>query len=186
MKARRKSDGKIISVEAIIYNAKNGERYFPFELDFNIDAEGEDELLFVSRKKLQYFYERLRKVGENHAAFALQSLFGSKCLPDEEPLFSNQPENYNNENPIVANDNKPTESTCTDDCPSPCPSQHFDNIINQSFADHNRRHIAAKPATATAICSATTPITAAKSSPVSQYSCPTTPKTAPCIGRKHK
>lgn len=48
------------------------------------DAEGEDdEMLYVSRKKLQYFYERLRKVGENHAAFALQSLFGSKCLPDE-------------------------------------------------------------------------------------------------------
>lgn len=50
------------------------------------DAEGEeDEMLHVSRKKLQYFYEKLRKVGENHAAFALQSLFGSKCLPDEEP-----------------------------------------------------------------------------------------------------
>lgn len=49
------------------------------------DAEGEDdETLYVSRKKLQYFYENLRRVGENHAAFALQSLFGSKCLPDEE------------------------------------------------------------------------------------------------------
>lgn len=48
------------------------------------DAEGEeDETLHVSRNKLQYFYEKLRKVGENHAAFALQSLFGSKCLPDE-------------------------------------------------------------------------------------------------------
>lgn len=48
------------------------------------DAEGEeDEMLHVSRKKLQYFYEKLRKVGENHAAFALQSLFGSKCLTDE-------------------------------------------------------------------------------------------------------
>lgn len=48
------------------------------------DAEGEnDEMLYVSRKKLQYFYRKLRQVGENHAAFALQSLFGSKCLPDE-------------------------------------------------------------------------------------------------------
>ncbi len=47
------------------------------------DAEGEeDEMLHVSRKKLQYFYEKLRKVGENHAVFALQSLFGSKCLPE--------------------------------------------------------------------------------------------------------
>lgn len=48
------------------------------------DAEGDDdETLYVSRKKLQYFYENLRRVGENHAAFALQSLFGSKCMPDE-------------------------------------------------------------------------------------------------------
>lgn len=39
MKARRKSDGEIISVEAIIYNAKSGERYSPSELDFNVDAE---------------------------------------------------------------------------------------------------------------------------------------------------
>lgn len=49
------------------------------------DAEGEeDEMLHVSRKKLQYFYEKLRAVGEHHAAFALQSLFGSKCLPDSD------------------------------------------------------------------------------------------------------
>lgn len=45
------------------------------------DANGE-EILHVSRKKLQYFYEKLRAVGEHYAAFALQSLFGSKCLPD--------------------------------------------------------------------------------------------------------
>ena len=37
---------------------------------------------------------------------------------------------------------EPTE-TCTDDCPSPRPSQHFDKIINRGFADHNRLHIAA-------------------------------------------
>lgn len=47
------------------------------------DAEGEDEILTVSRKKLQYFYEKLMAVGKSQAAFALQSLFGSKCLPDE-------------------------------------------------------------------------------------------------------
>ena len=40
MKARIKSDGEIISVEAIVYNAKSGERYSPSELDFNVDAEG--------------------------------------------------------------------------------------------------------------------------------------------------
>lgn len=39
MKARRKSDGKIIEVEAIVYNRKNGERYSPSELDFNVGAE---------------------------------------------------------------------------------------------------------------------------------------------------
>lgn len=47
------------------------------------DAEGEDETLYVSRKKIQYFFEKLRTVGENYVAFALQSLFGSKCLTDE-------------------------------------------------------------------------------------------------------
>lgn len=58
--------------------------YFFGKHNLTSDAEGEeDEMLYVSRKKLQYFYEKLRKVGENHAAFALQSLFGSKCLPDE-------------------------------------------------------------------------------------------------------
>lgn len=39
MKARRKSDGEIISVEAIVYNAKSGERYAPSDLDFNLDAD---------------------------------------------------------------------------------------------------------------------------------------------------
>lgn len=47
------------------------------------DAEEEDEILTVSRKKLQYFYEKLMAVGKSQAAFALQSLFGSKCLPDD-------------------------------------------------------------------------------------------------------
>ena len=39
MKARRKSDGEIIEVEAIVYDAKNGERYSPSELDFDVDSE---------------------------------------------------------------------------------------------------------------------------------------------------
>lgn len=39
MKARRKSDGEIIGVEAIVYNIKNGERYSPSELDFDVDSE---------------------------------------------------------------------------------------------------------------------------------------------------
>lgn len=200
------------------------------------DAEGEEEMLRVSRKKVQGLYDLVYEIyadgtKEWYQGYmkAMQDLFGSKCLPDEEPLFSNQPENYNNKNLIVANDNKPTEPkfkmgdtasyvcsptlkhkctvtkvmqnghsgkweynvifewgkpgmwipesdlepctsqypippesgelkpqtaetqlkeertepTCTDDCPSPRPSQHFDDIINRSFADHNRLHIAA-------------------------------------------
>lgn len=123
------------------------------------DAEGDDEMLTVSRKQIDALQgEIFKAIMDAHDADDWQdaahyildvmprsfaALFGSKCLPDEEPLFSNQPENYNNENLIVVSENKPTESTCTDDCPSPCPSQHFDNIINQSFADHNRLHIAA-------------------------------------------
>ena len=49
MKARRKSDGKIIEVEAAVYNMKNGEPYhkcisdghhYPTsDLDFNLDGE---------------------------------------------------------------------------------------------------------------------------------------------------
>lgn len=82
------------------------------------DAEGEeDEMLYVSRKKLQYFYEKLRKVGENHAAFALQSLFGSKCLPDNvdsselnvDSLPQNPTENCDNKSHISADCNKPAE-----------------------------------------------------------------------------
>lgn len=113
------------------------------------DAEGE-EMLCVSRKKVQGLHDLVYEIyadgtKEWYQGYmkAMQDLFGSKCLPEEEPLFSNQPENYNNENPIVASENKPTESTCTDDCPSPCPSQHFDDIISRDFADHNRLHIAA-------------------------------------------
>lgn len=127
---------------------------FPGKQEKDADTE---EMLTVPRSKVQEQYsgitdeiEELDKNGLYYQAALLRNstnvldaLFGSKCLPDEEPLFSNQPENYNNENLIVVSENKPTESTCTDDCPSPCPSQHFDNIINQSFADHNRLHIAA-------------------------------------------
>lgn len=124
--------------------------YFFSKHNLTLDAEGEGEVLYVSRKKVQELYDLVYEIyadgtKEWYQGYmkAMHDLFGSKCLPDEEPLFSNQPENYNNENLIVVSENKPTESTCTDDCPSPCPSQHFDNIINQSFADHNRLHIAA-------------------------------------------
>lgn len=51
MKARRKSDGEIISVEAIVYNAKNGERYSPSELDFNVNYEDTVIQGWVARDK---------------------------------------------------------------------------------------------------------------------------------------
>lgn len=71
MIARRKSDGKIIEVEAAVYNLKNGKPYhkclsdghhYPAsDLDFNVDAEDtviqgwvardEDENLFMYQTK---------------------------------------------------------------------------------------------------------------------------------------
>lgn len=58
------------------------------------DAEGEEEMLYVNRKKVQEIYrdaDNLRKdpAIPHHAAYwnaeveLLQDLFGSKCLPDE-------------------------------------------------------------------------------------------------------
>lgn len=88
MKARRKSDGEIIKVEAIVYNAKNGERYSPSELDFNVDSEDTviqgwvfvdettfDRILCV-RKVTQGEYEAVWDSG--HPEFCL----GEELFPD--------------------------------------------------------------------------------------------------------
>lgn len=59
------------------------------------DAEGEDEMLFVSRKRVQEEYAILSKelsrrdtdaedyIAWNYAKMTFEELFGSKCLPDD-------------------------------------------------------------------------------------------------------
>lgn len=91
MKARRKSDGEIIGVEAIVYNRKNGERYSPSELDFNVDSEDAviqgwifvDETTFdrtlCVRKVTQGDYEAVWDSG--HPEFCL----GTELYPDMVP-----------------------------------------------------------------------------------------------------
>ena len=94
------------------------------------DAEGE-EMLTVSRKKVQESYAKCKEATKNPYSYPdyshesalsrmalLDILFGSKCLPDEEV--------------------KPAEPELRSD-----GTAHFDNIINYGFHDHNRLHIAA-------------------------------------------
>lgn len=95
-----------------------------------VEAEGE-EMLTVSRNNVMAYYRDAQEDEEEfHPAVEnacnimyqravgrrqmLKHLFGSKCLPDEEP--------------------KPAE---------PKEDKHFDNILKDSFRDHNRLHIAA-------------------------------------------
>lgn len=50
------------------------------------DAEGEDEMLHVSRKRVQEIYSNAithHPCGYNHKKDLLKYLFGAKCLPDE-------------------------------------------------------------------------------------------------------
>lgn len=82
------------------------------------DAEGE-EMLTVKRSDVINEFDKLHKLSYKAADLqlglnAFRTLFGSKCLPDEEP--------------------KPAE---------PKEDKHFDNILKDSFRDHNRLHIAA-------------------------------------------
>lgn len=101
MKARRKSDGKIIEVEAAVYNMKSGEPYHKClsdghhyqasELDFNLDAEDTviqgwvfvDETTFdrhlCVRKVTQGDYEAVWDSG--HPEFCL----GKELFPDMVP-----------------------------------------------------------------------------------------------------
>lgn len=98
-----------------------------------------DEVLTVSRKKVQELHKEycaeLDKEekysaswyvlnGRNHA---LEYLFGSKCLPDEL-----------NEDNFAKSEPKPAEPELRSD-----GTAHFDNIITDSFRDHNRLQIAA-------------------------------------------
>lgn len=84
MKARRKSDGEIIKVEAIVYNAKNGERYSPSELDFNLDAEDTEIQGWVARDKNGELYIYSEKPKRTQW---LRWAEGSAFLPLSHSLF---------------------------------------------------------------------------------------------------
>lgn len=112
------------------------------------DAEGE-EMLTVSRKQVQEMYadiindirdyngENSEMVGtadpilrERAAGMKaqLRRLFGSKCLPDEEPKPAEPKDEHNSDNT---------------DQKSANVSSMFDTIIKDSFREHNRLNIAA-------------------------------------------
>lgn len=58
------------------------------EHNLTSDAEIEEELLAAPRSKVTELYRKFKKDGSNaclYAAATLDVLFGSKCLPDEEP-----------------------------------------------------------------------------------------------------
>lgn len=77
------------------------------------DAEREEEVLYVSRKKVQELYDLVWEMYADGTKDwyqgyikAIQDLFGSKCLPDEKEtpqsrLFHNSHTSYANYAPIV-------------------------------------------------------------------------------------
>ena len=99
MKARRKSDGEIIEVKEwrgasdVIYSSPDMNRFYQApDLDFTSDAEGE-EMLMCEKSKVMKLYNQFQKDGTFtclYAAGVLDTLFGSKCLPDESepPILS--------------------------------------------------------------------------------------------------
>ena len=119
------------------------------------DAEGETELLTVTRQKVMGLYANAKKIHNLYTSATcinanesqqidicigimsvLDTLFGSKCLPDEVVVAGN----------ATTSESKPAEpeeksrnlSQETANC-----DKHFDNILKDSFRNHNRLHIAA-------------------------------------------
>lgn len=92
------------------------------------DAE-EEEMLIISRKEVQEQYQMYRNMGMIKRLDALMRLFGSKCLPDEEPKPAETKNEGTRQEQYVP---KNAES-----------STHLDSIANNDFRDHNRLHIAA-------------------------------------------
>ena len=111
------------------------------------DAEGE-ETLICEKSKVQRAYNTSREIvkAENPDSLmysmhtqimcVLESIFGSECLPDEEPLSQKTSEKCDTENHISTNCDKASE-------PKKEADEHFDNILKGSFNEHNRLHIAA-------------------------------------------
>lgn len=93
------------------------------------DAEGEVELLHVTRQKVMGLYANAKKLHDLYTSATcinttesqqidictgtmsvLTNLFGSKCLPDNvDSLSQNPPQNCDNGNHISTDDNKPAE-----------------------------------------------------------------------------
>ena len=133
------------------------------------DAEGEDKLLGVSRKQIDALQgEIFDAIMDAHddddwqaaAHYILDvmprsfaALFGSKCLPDnvdslDSNVDSSEPKPAE---PKEREENAQERATLTDDCQSQCKSHHIvdandmiDDIIKNSFREHNRLHIAAQ------------------------------------------
>lgn len=113
------------------------------------DAEGE-EMLAVSRKRIQRLLESCKKYDERMAYWDLINLFGSKCLPDEvakesakEPKPAEPTANYVQ---VDYHEADTAASTIADGCQSqPVTDCHdFNHILKDGFRDHNRLHIAAQ------------------------------------------
>lgn len=114
------------------------------------DAEGEDEMLTVSRKRVQETYAANERIKadfpdketvhiSDHINHVLKRLFGSKCLPDEL-----------NEDNFAKSEPKPAEpknegTRQKQYVPKNAESgtHSFSHILKDDFRDHNRLHIAA-------------------------------------------
>ena len=118
------------------------------------DAEGEDseELLTARRKVIQEAYavnERIKKEYPRGILYKqsdavngfLWGLFGSKCLPDEEPKPAEPTANYVQ---VDYHGADTAASTIADSCQSQPVTDYFDRIIKDGFRGHNRLHIAAQ------------------------------------------
>ncbi len=116
------------------------------------DAEGE-EMLYCEKGVVLSIFNENRRILNNITEpddikeirktqnILLYTLFGSKCLPDE----------VGNEVNFASKEPKPAElnlnkesSTCTNDCPSQCKSQDFDNIVKDGFSKERRLNIATR------------------------------------------
>lgn len=100
------------------------------------DVEGE-EMLTVSRKEVQEMYSAFEEFKDkDNTCFNLETLFGSKCLPDETcNVASKEP------NPAEPkNEGTRQEQYVPQNAESGAHS--FNHILKDGFREHNRLHIA--------------------------------------------
>ena len=114
------------------------------------DAEGEDEMLTVSQKRVQEMYAANERIKadfpdketahiSDHINHVLKHLFGSKCLPDE----LNE-DNFAKSEPKPAEPkNEGTRQKLYVPKNAESGTRSFSHILKDDFRDHNRLHIAA-------------------------------------------